>query len=1262
MAHSTHPRLSAFRSGGFARGNAGFTLVATLLLLALLTILILALASIVRIETRVVGLSTQSFIAREHALLGIQQAIGVLQEELGPDQRVSAVARIAEPYADADDDGFPDTSLDHPLWLGTWDAWDTWLNAATPHRGSTVSIADTYTQGRASHFRRWLVSHPDPGELNDMGAAAQTDVEFVNLVGRGTLGEATDPSHFVRAPRINLETGAMAWWVSGENQKARISASESPGNAAQRWQRLTHWPGSGAARLDGLSDLPESPEVTAKATSLIGLAIAGNSADLESELADHFHDFTLRSCGLLTNVRNGGMKKDLNLLLENPTLPVEFGTEDFLDRSIDGTIVSIRPPTPDVPEAAGVGTYSGLTIPRKPNFTSWYSLHRYYSLYRGLDDPWGLQEGLDGSQEPEIDFHWGVGENDRVGQGYNITPIVLRLMTVISLTGPENVDHRDVNNLFDRPIYEYKLYLTPVLILWNPYNVTLTVPQIHIDNKPGNLQYKIYVDGQEVFEQPTTFPSGPRTEWRHVCLGSNPGEYTWPSGNPAAGHERVSSGTQRLRLAETGQGSTTPITFKPGEVRIFSISQDASITSEGWLNPGYDGPQQDGGFLAPVNDGDNDLGIVGVRSGGSQEFSTYDGLIIEEKPDGTLPVVEMAMRMAGTTNYDNYWVDRFHYNFATRDTYGGYSAITGRWVPDDYRIDLIPDRPGERMVFPNGNNRIPFASIEYVLKSGEDMMDSRPVLDGGDNPLRTDFRCRNFIHADPAAQRNAQGDATDRAKSMAQYAVYGRTGVGNQLNPDFDSATNRGFGGSAVSSSADYSGQTRFIHTELPVAPVTSLASLMHFKLVPGLAGPLDGSFHIDSQLYDIAPNQGLAIGNSFAHPYIPPEETYEIIPELIHGAIPCSHVYDHAFFNNDALWDGWFCSGMTPRETGVGHFNQARDLGDVVGDFIEGAERLPNPHLRLWSGQRSDDEIESLLVAGNEPASGSWDTVAAHLMLSGAFNVNSTSVDAWKAFLWGLRDTQLDYVDPDTGTIQQSTLSGERVVLSRFSLPASDGEGSDAGDPNAWLGLRLLTDEQVGKLAVECVRQVKLRGPFLNLADFINRRLEDSELGQVGALQAAIDWDEWNGNTPDPTADDSINGRFKNPIDLITGAEVTYPADSQIPENNPPLPNPAAATGSRWAGIPGYVTQADLLKRIGNQITVRDDTFRIRSYGEASGPDGKVAARIWCEAIVQRVPDYLDPTDDPETSPEDLTSALNLQFGRKFRIVSFRWLSPDEI
>ena len=252
--------------------------------------------------------------------------------------------------------------------------------------------------------------------------------------------------------------------------------------------------------------------------------------------------------------------------------------------------------------------------------------------------------------------------------------------------------------------------------------------------------------------------------------------------------------------------------------------------------------------------------------------------------------------------------------------------------------------------------------------------------------------------------------------------------------------------------------------------------------------------------------------------------------------------------------------------------------------------------------------------------------------------------------------------MDPDSGSLQREALPEGRVVISRFTLPVSPKEGGNAGDAASWLGIRLLTEKQIDRLAEECVKQVKLRGPFLNLSDFVNRRMDNGELGLCGALQAAIDWDEFNGNAPRSGDAESINGRFKAGDDWISESDLRFQPQSGIFDGNPQMPSRAAGQGSRFTGIPGYVTQADLLKRVGNMLTPRDDTFRIRAYGESRDSTGKVEARAWCEAVVQRYPEYLDQADEPLVPQNEITSSVNRVFGRRLEIVGFRWLGSPEI
>ena len=185
------------------------------------------------------------------------------------------------------------------------------------------------------------------------------------------------------------------------------------------------------------------------------------------------------------------------------------------------------------------------------------------------------------------------------------------------------------------------------------------------------------------------------------------------------------------------------------------------------------------------------------------------------------------------------------------------------------------------------------------------------------------------------------------------------------------------------------------------------------------------------------------------------------------------------------------------------------------------------------------------------------------------------------------------------------------------------------------WQGYRRLSDEQVHDLAEAIVEEVKTRGPFLSLSHFVNREVgSPSERTLQGAVQAAIDAAEINLPVFDHTSED---------IDP-TGYDMEFPE---------------AARGKTGTGAPAFLNQADVLSPIANVLSVRSDTFRIRAYGDVADRDGKTKSRAWCEAIVQRVPNFVNDADAAHEVPNDPD---NVRFGRRFKIVHFRWLSPDEL
>jgi len=187
--------------------------------------------------------------------------------------------------------------------------------------------------------------------------------------------------------------------------------------------------------------------------------------------------------------------------------------------------------------------------------------------------------------------------------------------------------------------------------------------------------------------------------------------------------------------------------------------------------------------------------------------------------------------------------------------------------------------------------------------------------------------------------------------------------------------------------------------------------------------------------------------------------------------------------------------------------------------------------------------------------------------------------------------------------------------------------------------------------LAKAIVAEIRRRGaedqaPSLSLAEFVNRRVGaptrlHTLSGLLGtAIQATGFNDEW----------------LNRDSNTVTGSESLHPAALAG------LAQPEARLGKTAEGAPSVLTQGDLLMPLAGVITARGDTFRIRTYGEARDAAGKPTARAWAEAVVQRVPEYLDQTDTPEKKPSELSSKANQNFGRRFMVISFRWLDADEI
>ena len=319
-----------------------------------------------------------------------------------------------------------------------------------------------------------------------------------------------------------------------------------------------------------------------------------------------------------------------------------------------------------------------------------------------------------------------------------------------------------------------------------------------------------------------------------------------------------------------------------------------------------------------------------------------------------------------------------------------------------------------------------------------------------------------------------------------------------------------------------------------------------------------------------------------------------------------------------DELFDRFYFSGLAPNVTPAA--------------IVNGSLVLPNPLLKVLPRNSSTGASVALSDLQNAPNAQS----AKFLLQTGAFNINSADPVAWSSVLRAVRfSTAFDFkyldVSSTTGTTDDATtavagFTGPAFV--RFPQSAQEvykaddtyqqsqfgGGGLVLSTPFYRRGVRTLAANEIASLATAITALVNQRqsvsGPFRHLEEFLN----PASPGAPSLLEQAI-------------------------INANLNANVTY-------------------FSSQW------LTQGDIMTALAPVLFPRSDTFVIRTYGESVNPvTGATEGRAWCEATVQRVPDYFDTTNAAELAPTDPAfTSINQSFGRRFKIVSFRWLTRSDI
>ena len=1146
----------------------GFALIATISVMVLLVLIALAMLSLSTISLRSSSSENAQIRADSNARMALMLAIAELQKNAGQDQRITADGSILG------------TSTSSPYAVGVWESWSPGLSK------DTTGSAPDYDTPKTDRFLRWLVSGEESELTQRNWVTSPPNGEQVTLFSENTDGFE------LNGALVNLENssrdGGFAWAITQEGTKAKINtagpelADRDPNNDLQVQPRANVGQ-SGFFSQPTDSWNRRASRVTDFRQALIDDGLAATET---AHIGGAY--FTTSSYGLLTDTVNGGLKVDLNLGLE-------------MDEA------NFRQPF------WGSGD-TATTNPFHSNAENDFTTPNTYDIQRPLYQPitdsgvFSHERNWDRGTRDQVHFHFpvtAVPTFDTLRSFYRIPQHLYQSSGEVTaferqgdhiaaaegplasnFTRPPHIASNGaetqlaIRPVLDRVMFYYSVILhtdntpryaiTPIITLWNPYNTAIETE--------GAVAYP-WLD----------LPI--RRTFRGTINGQNfsHGRFVSQDLQKRVGNAFVRQIDPYIFAAITADGNPIngtpqPIRFEPGEVRVFVPS---SPTLKELLGAGSSVRDRTV-FMRPV-DSVSDFNLTGgfsvvpfqnehqntvMGSGDTVNFQC------EFLTDANFP---QAIGLSDTTiargtnpaddTRGQLIADVFDTNFSSRAQAQGatYNVITPNYTFDQLKAEAQPAFTIEvyhRTAVPENN--VQSADLVYTGNPRQSSM--------------TPFVTNTEFQTGP--QYKVRMRAISSADDLLQIA-----NSGNRPAAYYGATQSAG------------SGRTHLSFFEIPRAPLLSLADFQHADLAPTPFSPA---------------NQ---FGNSWASAYV---ERGEIIDGTDGLEV------DHSYLINEAMWDSYFFSGAAPTlepAASGGNTNvwdneiatQTRTLETVLREFAENPRENPlrNPRMTLLPSSLDGMSAQDFAATMLQPEA--CTKIAEHIMVDGAFNINSTNVEAWTAVLLGLRGASFDLAD---GT----SASTSDTPFPRFRDPLGT-------ENDNWQGFRSLTDDQIEELAENIVEEVRLRGPFLSLGEFINRRVEDSELGVKGALQAAID----------ATAINNI--ALQNPVD-----DAQYEAKDR----------PNIAASDTGIGIPGYLTQADLLKSIAPVITARSDTFIIRTYGEARDNNGNVSARSWIEATVQRVPDFTDLNDSPDTQTEAL-SAVNLEFGRQFRIVSFRYLAAEE-
>ncbi len=1141
-------------TGAKNRSDRGFALVVSLTMLVLLTIIAVGLLGLSAITLRSSTAQSAVWEARANARMALLIAIGELQVTMGPDTRISARGATLAQH--------PEVGAD--------------VNPASPQSWWVGTAASDATQRLGSHDRAvvWLVSGLDP--QNSPGQQITASNPFEDPVEMWT-GQSIDTTRLtggrpLEAGRVFVGdgtgrvTGSYAWFVDDNGMKAQLAAA----NPRARNEHGTHAASSGGV-LPGSYDLGilhemealegTSVETYSRLNSLNELPLIGVDSQV---VPSKRMSYTTQSLGVLSDVRLGGLKRDLTIAFENePTFEAVFPNNDRGPNFGSRYLVIDEERLNDAPEL------------RQNGYIHWRMFHNYYNLKKHIRRENGV-DFLDPVQFNKVGFLVG-NINHPLGRGE---------------LGPHQIgaNNRTPAAYQELPYGEYPLMDHRSGKRSGFYRHSPVFPVLQL------MQQNAWLE----LIEPANHRLPPKVRTRVQLWTSHYNPYNITIKSNAANHR---DGPRVIHFPQVHfsmpdidyvdqSGQTRPFTNITG----LHNKRQSHVNEPVWLQPGRSH------VLAFRNDD-----LVGREIDGRLYSQRVRDLVLQS----VWGEYELARRPAGSFNLE---VDFFMQSPATAhgtdmnppQPDGDHEVSQVFWAPIAWNA-VNQNRPGKTISMSiagaNELNENNMASSVFRLRGTREPGNAlRPLIDSN---IRAQLLNPKW----------------DSPLGLDTLAGYSEANGGEATDPFIPMRTNRDETGMTYWGAGNdpLGGYDRVVLFDIPRMDLVSLGQLQHANV---------GRFSYEPTYI---------VGNSYANARIPADDWRATISDtfstaergLREFAIPGTFtLYDASYLVNEVLWDSYIFTTLP--QVADNHGGREREPGEALyRDLLDGSALLPNPRFMPYEPAGSSFNQATLQEpAATRGSSGGFHHNAGHLLVDGAFNVNSTSVDAWEAFLSGTHGLPYQQLRED-GSIAGFSPPVDGVRFPRVQNVMGGPMDGDSPDENYWTGFRRLEQREVRELAEAIVGEVRKRGPFLTLGEFVNRKLENGELGERGALQAALD----------ATINRSPGG----------GAFESAARHRSLP-----------ASSSQGAGFPGQLLQGDILQALSPYMTVRSDSFTIRAYGESLDAGGRVRARAWCEAVVQRYPDPL-PVRTGGSALSELISPSH-PHGRAFRVTSFRWLNPNEV